>query len=91
MWNSPTITAIARCVLLHRTPQVPAIHIGPEFVKKNKLGIRALPQQEVADALLTGGAQKQINIGHIWLVQVFGEGALIHTLGVETTCLNVGG
>src|SRR5215469_16589124 len=55
---APTI--IGDCLL-----QIVTAEIGPQRLGEDELGIGALPQQEVADALLAAGADQQIGIGDV--------------------------
>src|SRR3990167_6358127 len=40
------------------------VEIRPELVAEVQLGIRGLPEQEIAQAHLTAGADQQVRIGH---------------------------
>src|SRR5690625_5546322 len=56
------IASISGSVDFHRIPQGLAIDIRPQGVNKHQFGVGGLPQQKIGEALLPGGAQKQINI-----------------------------
>jgi hypothetical protein len=45
-----------------RALQCRGVEIGPQQFREIKLGIGQLPQQEIADALFTTGANEQIGI-----------------------------
>src|SRR5258706_13136328 len=49
------------------------VEIGPERVGEVQLGIRELPEQEIADALLAAGANEQVGLGSIVHRQVGGQ------------------
>src|SRR5471030_3005624 len=40
------------------------VEVGPQRVDEHQLGVGALPEQEVADALLAAGADQQVGIGN---------------------------
>ena len=44
-------------------------HIWPWFIEKQQLAIGTAPQHEVAQPLLTTGANDQITRRHIWCIQ----------------------
>ena len=48
-----------------------------------ELGVGALPEQEVRDALLAAGADQEVHVGQLRLVQVGGEALLVEGVGVE--------
>ena len=56
---------------------MPAVEVGPQRGNEDELGIGRLPQQEVAGALLAGGADEQVDVGHVGLVEVPGDHALV--------------
>ena len=47
--------------------------VGPEHVLEDELGIGRLPQQEVGQALLAGGADDQVGVGHPGGAEARGE------------------
>jgi hypothetical protein len=64
-----------------RSIELALVEIRPERVAEVQLGVRKIPQQEVADALLAAGADQQIGIrqagesqlvAYVCLVDVFG-------------------
>src|SRR3954447_6948259 len=75
--------ALARRVLRARRPQVPAVEVGPEGVEEDQLGVRRLPQQEVARAVLPRAAHEQVDVGHVGLVEEPGDGRLVDLVGVQ--------
>ncbi len=44
--------------------------VGPQRVVEDELGVRRLPEQEVRDPLLAGGADDEIRIGELGRVEV---------------------
>src|SRR5690606_19823262 len=68
--------AVAARVDLDRIPEVPAGEIGPEGVEEDHLRIGALPEHEVARALLPRAADEEVHIGQLGLVQVALDGLL---------------
>src|SRR4051812_45109012 len=72
------VAGAARGEYLAPPPQVAAVHVGPQHVEEHHLGVRRLPQQEVARALLAGGAQEQVDVRHVGLVQVPRQHPLVH-------------
>src|SRR3954454_17432115 len=74
---------LTRRVLLARRPQVPAVEVRPEGVEEDELGVGRLPQQEVAGPVLLGAAHEQVDVGHVGLVEVPGDGLLVDLVRVE--------
>jgi hypothetical protein len=74
-----------------RIGQRRAVEVRPVFVGEVELGVRELPQQEIADALLAAGADEEIGlrrIGHrqVWRERFLGHvdlAAFAHGLGDE--------
>jgi len=60
-----------------RRHQVLAGKVGPVDVDEAELGVRRLPQQEVGEPLLAGGADQEVGIREVAGVQEAGEGALV--------------
>src|SRR5471032_1376058 len=56
---------------------------GPQGVDEHQHGVGALPEQEVADALLAAGADQQVGIGHTGGQQFLLEQLLVDLLGGE--------
>src|SRR5215218_6738775 len=52
--------ALALCEVGQRRLERCVVEIRPERVGEIKLGVREIPQQEVADALLAAGAYEQV-------------------------------
>ena len=40
------------------------VEVGPQHVQKHQFGISGLPEQEIGQALLAGGADDQVGVGH---------------------------
>ena len=81
--NSATVAAVAARILFDSFPEGAAVNVGPEHVHENHLSVGALPQQEVRDALLTGGTQEQVNVGQVGLVQVLLDGLFGNVAGLN--------
>ena len=45
--------------------EMEAAEVGPEAVGDEDLGVGDLPQEEVGDALLAGGADDEVGVGHV--------------------------
>src|SRR3954463_12312671 len=67
------VSTVARGVLLDRGPQVATVVVRPQRVLEHQFGVRRLPQQEVRDALLAAGANEEIDVRHLRLVEVARE------------------
>ena len=65
--------SIAGGVFLARRPQVAAVVVGPQLVLEDVLGVRRLPQHEVAGPLLPRGPQEQVDVGDVGPLQVMGD------------------
>src|SRR5262249_12823939 len=75
--NGGPIAALAAAELFDRLLQVGFRKIWPQCLRKDQLGICALPQQKVADALFATGSDQQIRVGKIRRGQVAGETCLV--------------
>ena len=64
LFTDESESALAVLVVQHGLEQMLLLEIGPQHVGEPKLCIRDLPQQEVADALLTTGANEQFGVRH---------------------------
>ena len=62
---------------------MPLIEIGPGGVGHPQLGIADLPEKEVADAHLAGGADEEVGIGHPGGVEGPTEAFLVDRVGIE--------
>src|SRR5947208_4052668 len=51
--------------------------VGPERVYEDELRVGELPQEEVGDPQLAGGADEQIGVGHLGRVQIRRERLLV--------------
>src|SRR5688572_24861762 len=76
------ITPLARGKRFQRRLQVRNLEIRPQDVADVNFGVREIPQQEIADAVIAAGADEQVRIGNIREFQ-FGREAffvdVIHT------------
>src|SRR5579872_2300394 len=61
--NRCSVAPLTPAIIGDRLFEVGAAEIGPQRLGKDQLGIGALPEQEIADALLAAGADKKIRIG----------------------------
>src|SRR5450631_1640592 len=52
--HSTAVASVSSGIDLNGTPQVTPVEVGPERIQKDHLGVRRLPQEEVAGPLLTG-------------------------------------
>ena len=75
--------AVALGVLQAGPPQVATVEVRPQHVLEDHLGVSALPDQVVGGALLTAGAQEEVHVRHVRVVQVLGEGLLVDLGRVE--------
>ena len=85
------ITSVALGVRLDRSPKITTVEVGPQPIKEHQLGVRALPQQEVGCPLLTRGADEQVDVGDVRLVQEMPEALLGELARIEPTrCRQLG-
>src|SRR6266852_237336 len=54
-----------------------AVEVGPETVGDEDLGVGDLPEEEVGDALLAGGADDEVRVGHVARVELAGDACLV--------------
>src|SRR5579885_621501 len=78
--NRGPVAALAAAVVGDRLFEVAAPEIRPQRLGEDELGIGALPQQEIADALLAAGADQQVRVGQIGGEQVAGDRRLVDLL-----------
>src|SRR5262249_43928606 len=57
--------------------------VGPQRVDEHQFGVGALPQQEIADALLAAGADQEIGIAHARSEQFTLEALLVDLVGFD--------
>src|SRR5688500_5094493 len=55
-----TESALSRVELLHRALEISRREVRPAAIGEVQLGVGALPEKEIAQALLTAGANKKI-------------------------------
>ncbi len=65
--------AFALLVVVDGFEQVDAAEVGPKAVGDEDFGVGDLPEEEVGDALLAGGADDEVGVGHVRGVEVGGE------------------
>ena len=63
--------------------QVVAAKVGPERRRDPELGVRDLPEQEIADPHLARGADQEVGIAHPVGVEIRGEKRLVHLIRVD--------
>ena len=73
--------ALALLVVGDGFEEVDAAEVGPEAVGDEDLGVGDLPEEEVGDALLAGGADDEVGVGHVRGVEGAGDVGLVE--GVE--------
>ena len=66
--------ALAVLVVGDGFEEVEAAEVGPEAVGDEDLGVGDLPEEEVGDALLAGGADDEVGVGHVGGVEGVGDG-----------------
>ena len=64
-------------IVENRAQQVGAIEIGPQRIGDIQLRISDLPQQEIADAHLAGGADQQVGVGRTGGVEPRRDGLFV--------------
>ncbi len=73
--------AFAALVVGDGFEEMDAAEVGPEAVGDEDLGVGDLPEEEVGDALLAGGADDEVGVGHVRGVEGAGDAGLVE--GVE--------
>src|SRR5471032_1626993 len=58
------IATFAPAELGNRLLEMFLVEVRPKRVDEHQFGVGALPEQEIADALLSAGADQQVGIGH---------------------------
>src|SRR5260221_1616 len=81
--NGGAVATFAAVIVAQRFLEIGLAEIGPQRRGEDELGIRRLPQQEIADALLAAGADDEIGIRHVRSEQVTREQALVDRFGRE--------
>src|SRR5436305_9330422 len=74
---APAEAPAPRRVLLERGAQLGLAEVGPPAVDEDELGVGELPEQEVRDPELAGGADEKVGIWHLGRVQVRGDERLV--------------
>ena len=78
-------TALAGGIPMQGFAELGLVKLRPQGVSKVQLGIRSLPQQKVADALLAARADEQVNVRHACGAEVLRQLVLR-----EVTCIKCG-
>ena len=73
--------AFAALVVGDGFEEVDAAEVGPEAIGDEDLGVGDLPEEEVGDALLAGGADDEVGVRHVRGVEGAGDVGLVE--GVE--------
>src|SRR5437868_10233652 len=76
--------AAAARIVLQGGAELRLAEVGPQGVDEDELGVRQLPEQEVRDAKLARGADQQVRIRHVGLVQAGRERLLVDLVGLDT-------
>ena len=72
--------AVATLVVGDGFDEMEAAEVGPEAVGDEDLGVGDLPEKEVGDALLAGGADDEVRVGHVAGVEGAGDAGLVEGL-----------
>src|SRR3989339_380291 len=68
------------------------VKIGPQDRGKIEFSVRALPKQEIGDAKVSAGPNKQIRVGHARCVEILSNKLLVYVrrfyLGLQTIADN---
>src|SRR5215469_14901662 len=75
-----TEAAVALLISGDGFDEVDAAEVGPEAIGDEDLGVGDLPEKEVGDALLAGGADEEVGVGHADGVERVGDGGLVERL-----------
>src|SRR5262245_21686623 len=79
------VAPVAAVELAHRVAQALLVEVRPQRLGEYQLGVGRLPQQEVGQALLAGGADQQVGIGNVDGLQVARVARLIDFIGAQPT------
>src|SRR3974377_443625 len=79
--NRRTVPTLPAAEFVDRLFQVALGEIGPQGLGEDQLGIGALPEQKVADALLATGADQQVRVRNIRGEKMTGDAILVDFLG----------
>src|SRR5436305_4158939 len=85
------IATLAAAELGDRPFEMLLAEVGPQGVDEHQLGVGALPEQEIADALFAAGADQQVGIGHAGGQQLALEQVLVDLLRRELARRDLGG
>src|SRR5438132_590538 len=86
-----TVTAFAAAIVGDRLLEIGAPEIRPQRLGEDEFGVSALPQQEIADALLAAGANQKVGIGKIDGEQMRGNQLLVDRIERQSAGFNLGG
>src|SRR3954469_5545879 len=81
--------ALAVLEVEDRLVQLAAAEVRPEHARDVELRVRDLPEEEVGDALLAGGADQEIRVRHVGGEQPRRELLLVDLRRVEATVAHV--
>src|ERR1022692_538570 len=80
----PSITSFTLLVLFDALDELNSAKIGPQRLGHIDFRIRQLPEQEVAQAHFSAGANDQVGIGQIASVEVVADRLLVHFQMMES-------
>src|SRR5919199_604534 len=75
--------AAAARIVLQGGAEIRLAEVRPQGVDEDELGVRELPEQEVRDAKLARGADQQVRIRHVGLVQAGRKRLLVDLVGFD--------
>ena len=78
---SCAVPALALGELLERGFQIGLGEVGPQGLAEDELGVGALPEQEVAGALLAAGPDDQVGVRLAGGVELVAEALLVDVVG----------
>src|SRR3954451_4048759 len=74
-------SAVAALELEDGLGEVVAAEVGPQDVGEDQLAIGQLPEKEVGDAVLARGADDEVGVRHLGVVEVPANGLLVDVAG----------
>src|SRR5712672_3441585 len=89
--NRGTVAALAATVIGNRLLEIGAPETRPQRLSEDEFGISALPQQEIADALLAAGADQEVGIGQIGGEQMRRDLLLVDCIERQSAGFDLGG
>ena len=77
------VTPLAPLEICNRLGQMVTGKVRPQRVGEDQFRIGRLPQQEIRQALLAGGADQQVRIRHVGGLQVASKQGLVDRIGIQ--------